>query len=194
VVPLPDAGRLVYSGTNIIGVGLHGQPPEHLRTKCWMYFPENNSPYYRVTVFSNYSPNNVPRPGEQWSLMTETAESPMLPVRHDSLEEETLLAMEEDGLISDRNAICNVARFRLPQGYPTPFLGRDAVVDPMLRAFEAKDIYSRGRFGAWKYEVANQDHSFAQGYECAERVTQGGGPDLEPTLHTPSVVNGRRNP
>ena len=26
------------------------------RTKCWMYFPDPASPYYRVTVFSNYSP------------------------------------------------------------------------------------------------------------------------------------------
>lgn len=188
------ADQLVFSSTNIVGVGLDGQPPDHLKTKCWMYFPENNSPYYRVTVFSNYSPNNVARPGQQWSLMTETSESPQKPVRHDSLEEETVLALEEDGLIPDRKAICSVASYRLPQGYPTPFLGRDAIVDPALRAFESKGIFSRGRFGAWKYEVANQDHSFAQGYECIERLSRNGGQELEPTLFTPSVVNARRNP
>ena len=78
-------------------------------------------------------------------------------------------------------------------GYPTPFIGRDSLVDPVLRSFEKKNIWSRGRFGAWKYEVANQDHSFAQGYECAERLLNGGGPEYEPTLHQPSLVNGRRN-
>ena len=77
---------------------------------------------------------------------------------------------------------------------PTPFLGRDAIVDPALRAFEAKGIFSRGRFGAWKYEVANQDHSFAQGYECVERLVANGGPEYEPTLFTPEVVNSQRNP
>ncbi len=126
--------------------------------------------------------------------MTETSESPRKPVRHESLVEETLLALEEDDLIPDRTAICSVAQYHIPQAYPTPFLGRDAVVDPVLREFEKHGIYSRGRFGAWKYEVANQDHSFAQGYECAERLSNQGGPEYEPTLFTPSLVNSRRNP
>lgn len=188
------AAGLRYSATNVVGVGLNGSTPDHLKTKCWMYFPDNNSPYYRVTVFTNYSPQNAARPGEQWSLMTETSESDAKPVRAESLVEETLLALEEDGLIPDRNAICSVVHKRLPQGYPTPYLGRDAAVDPMLRAFESHDIWSRGRFGAWKYEVANQDHSFAQGYECVERLAARGGPELEPTLFSPALVNGRRNP
>ena len=194
VVEPSRSHELRYSATNVVGVGMNGQPPEHLKTKCWMYFPDGNSPYYRVTVFTNYSPANAPKPGQQWSLMTETSESPMKPVQHDSLIEETLLALEEDGMIPDRSAICSVVHRRLPQGYPTPFLGRDAVVDPLLRAFEQHGIFSRGRFGAWKYEVANQDHSFAQGYECVERLIAGGGPEHEPTLFTPEVVNGRRNP
>ena len=52
--------RLRYSSTHIIGVGLHGSLPESLDGKCWMYFPESDCPFYRVTVFSHYSPNNVP--------------------------------------------------------------------------------------------------------------------------------------
>lgn len=194
VVNHSQADELCFSATNVIGVGLDGPTPEHLKTKCWMYFPEGNSPYYRVTVFTNYSPNNAPRPGEQWSLMTETSESVLKPVEQGSLVQETLLALEEDGLIPDRNKICSVVHKRLDQGYPTPFVGRDAVVDPILRRFEQVGIWSRGRFGAWKYEVANQDHSFAQGYECVERILSGAGPEYEPTLHQPSLVNSRRNP
>lgn len=187
------ADQLVYSSTHVVGVGMSGEPPEEINKKCWMYFPQNNSPYYRVTVFSNYSPNNVPNPGRQWSLMAEVSESSMKPVDHDSLVQETLMAMEEDGLIVDPSSIESVKTYYLPQGYPTPFLGRDNIVDPVLRAFEEKNIYSRGRFGAWKYEVANQDHCFAQGYECAERLVNEGGAEYEPTLHTPSVVNSRKN-
>jgi protoporphyrinogen oxidase len=188
------ADALVFNQTHIVGVGLSGQTPDHLRTKCWMYFPEDHNPYYRVTVFSNYSPNNVPRPGAQWSLMTETSESPHKPVDRERLPEQVVEALVRDRLLPDRSQVVSVAARHLPQGYPTPFLGRDAQVDPLLRAFEEHGVYSRGRFGAWKYEVANQDHSFAQGYECVERLINRGGPEYEPTLFTPDVVNNRRNP
>lgn len=194
VVDAQIADRLVYSDTNVVGVGIVGQPPAHLNTKCWMYFPGNNSPYYRVTVFSHYSAQNVARPGEQWSLMTESSESTYRKVDHPRLAEHVVRALREDGLMAATDEICTLAEQHIPHAYPTPFLGRDALVDPILRRFEDVGIFSRGRFGAWKYEVANQDHSFAQGYECVERLALRGGSELEPTLFTPSVVNSRRNP
>ena len=186
--------RLRFSSTYIVGVGMMGQPPAHLATKCWMYFPESHSPYYRITVFTNYSPNNAPEPGRQWSLMTETSESPFKPVNGQSIVEETLKALRQDRLLPRDAEIVSVVCRYLPQSYPTPFLGRDGLVDPLLRRLEEADIFSRGRFGAWKYEVSNQDHCFAQGYECAERLSNRGGPEYEPTLFMPSLVNSRRNP
>jgi protoporphyrinogen oxidase len=188
------AEQLRYSSTTVIGVGMSGSPPQDLQTKCWMYFPETNSPYYRVTVFSNYSPNNVAVPGRQWSLMAEVARPRGLSVDNAEIERETLRALQEDSLIPEPRAIVSITTRHIGQGYPTPFLGRDIVVDPILRAFERVGVFSRGRFGAWKYEVSNQDHSFAQGYECVERCLASGGPEYEPTLFTPHAVNSRRNP
>jgi hypothetical protein len=43
-------------------------------------------------------------------------------------------------------------------------------VSPWL---EQRGIYSRGRFGMWKYEVANTDHSLMQGVECVNRLVLG---------------------
>ena len=186
--------QLRFSSTTVIGIGISGAIPAHLETKCWMYFPESNSPYYRVTVFSNYSPRNVPKPGAQWSLMAEVARPLGQAVDVAQIERETLRALREDELIQDSSTVVSVASRHVPQGYPTPFRGRDSVVDPILQAFEQAGVFSRGRFGAWKYEVSNQDHSFAQGYECVERCMNRGGPEWEPTLWTPHAVNNRRNP
>jgi hypothetical protein len=78
---------------------------------------------------------------------------------------------------------------REEHGYPTPFRTRDAVLGTVLPGLEARGVYSRGRFGAWKYEVSNQDHSCMQGVELVDRLL-GVGDGTEPTLDTPDVVNG----
>jgi protoporphyrinogen oxidase len=163
-----DAGRYVCSGSHIVGVGLRGQPPESLRTKCWIYFPESNTPFYRATVFSNYSPHNVPEPGKQWSLMAEISESPQKPVAHDRVVAETIEGFRRCGFLSERDAIESTWHRFLPKGYPTPWLGRDAVVDSVEGPLQDFGIWSRGRFGLWKYEVSNQDHSSMQGVWAAE--------------------------
>lgn len=194
VVPACALPDLPYSSTHVLGVGIAGQPPEALRTKCWMYFPEANSPYYRVTVFSNYSRFNVPRPGETWSLMAEVSCSRHKPVDAAKVAETVTAALRTDGLLPAGAEVVSQAHRFIPHSYPTPFLGRDARVQPLLDGLERDDIYSRGRFGAWKYEVGNMDHCFAQGYECAGRLIHGLGPETEPTLREPGLINARRNP
>jgi hypothetical protein len=37
-------------------------------SKCWLYFPESNCPFYRATIFSNYAAGNCP--GAQQQLPT----------------------------------------------------------------------------------------------------------------------------
>lgn len=34
--------------------------PSPLGSKCWLYFPESNCPFYRCTIFSNYAEENCP--------------------------------------------------------------------------------------------------------------------------------------
>lgn len=180
------AQGLVHSATHVVGVGVKGTPGPHISTKCWMYFPEANCPFYRVTVFSNYSPNNVPDIARCWSLMAEVSESPVKPVDPGRVLDDVLQGMVDTRLIDSMDLVDNVYVRRLPYGYPTPSLGRDAALEALLPALEAKGIHSRGRFGAWKYEVSNQDHGFMQGVECAEHLLLGA---AEETIHRPDFVN-----
>jgi protoporphyrinogen oxidase len=164
----PDTSALRHSSTHIIGIGLRGQRPPSLAKKTWVYFPEANCPFYRATVFSNYSPNHCP-PGH-WSLMTETSESAHKPVNPATLAEETVQSCLNTGLIASRDDITSVWQYRAEHGYPIPTLGRDETLARIIPALEAMHIYSRGRFGGWKYEVSNQDHSFMQGVELIDRL------------------------
>jgi protoporphyrinogen oxidase len=185
------AGELKSSTVHVVGIGLKGAPPESIRKMCWMYFPGAESNFYRVTVFSNYSPHNVPSPGSTWSLMAEVSESEHAPRDRARVVEDVVSEMAAIGLIRDREDIVSRWHKVLTPGYPTPSLERNAILADTLPALESKNIFSRGRFGAWKYEVSNQDHSFMQGVEVIDRILYG---RAEPTLEQPDLINQRYNP
>ncbi|MBX7246335.1 MAG: FAD-dependent oxidoreductase [Candidatus Sumerlaeaceae bacterium] len=185
--PLGD--KLLHSSTHIFGIGLRGKPSAEVQKKCWMYFPEDNCPFYRVTVFSNYSPNNVPDISEYWSLMAEVSESPQksVPATPEARLEEVIQGMLNTRLIASRADIASTWQIRLEHGYPTPSCERDAVIYDVLPKLDRLGIASRGRFGAWRYEVSNQDHSVLQGVEWVNSLLKG---EKEMTLWHPDVVNG----
>ena len=183
---LTPSQPLKYSTVHVLGFGLAGAPPAHLQRKCWIYYPEDVCPFYRLTVFSNYSPANVPDISRHWSVMVEVSESPRKPVNRHTLVDDVRDGLLRTGVITPQTDVVSVWQHTADHGYPTPFIDRDLVVDPLLKALEQYGIYSRGRFGAWKYEVSNQDHSFMQGVELIDRLASGA---EELTLWRPDVVN-----
>jgi protoporphyrinogen oxidase len=180
------AGRLKHSSTHVVGVGLSGRPPADLGTKCWMYFPERNVPFYRVTQFSHYSPENVDDAARHWSLMAEVCESPHRPVDAASVARETVRGLVAAGLVESERQVTHTWTWRVEHGYPTPTRDRDEILHELLPALSKRGIWSRGRFGAWRYEVANMDHSYMQGVEVVQHLLHGS-PEL--TVWEPGLVN-----
>lgn len=204
---------LVYSSTHVVGVGFRGVPPPDIKGMCWLYFPENDCPFYRCTVFSLYSPYNVPeqshktstiqhadpsikvtdstpQEGPYWSLMFEISESHLKPVNHDTVIADTIQGAINTGLCRKEDPVVSIYHERFDHGYPTPSLGRDEALKQILPALDQHDILSRGRFGSWKYEVGNQDHSFMLGVEAADYALYG---VPEMTLNYPDIINGKPN-
>jgi protoporphyrinogen oxidase len=180
------ARELGYSSSNIVGIGLRGSPPPELVSKCWIYFPEDKYPFYRVTVFSNYAKTNAP--DGHWSLIAEVSESSFRPVNQANLLERVITGLVEAGLVKDWTDVVSTWRFRAEHGYPTPVLFREELLGLLLPILESYDVYSRGRFGAWRYEVSNQDHAFMQGVEAADRLVLG---REEMTYCYPNTANSR---
>jgi UDP-galactopyranose mutase len=173
------AARLRHSGGHMVGVGLRQPCPS---TRSWMYFPESNCPFYRVTYLSNYSPFMAPD-ANHYSLLCETSYSEFKPVAARDVVDDTIRGLVASGLIAERDQddIVDVWTYDAPYSYPTPSLERDAILDAVLPWLESHGIYSRGRFGAWKYEVSNTDHSLMQGVEVVDRLLRG---EPETTLCT----------
>ncbi len=94
-------------------------------------------------------------------------------------------------LIESRDDIISTWQIRLEHGYPTPSVERDSIMFDLLPELEKRDVGSRGRFGAWRYEVSNQDHSLMQGVEWVNHVLYGAD---ETTLWHPEVVNNMGRP
>ncbi|PNW82079.1 hypothetical protein CHLRE_06g272900v5 [Chlamydomonas reinhardtii] len=216
------AKGLQHSSSHIIGFGIRGECPHG--TKCWLYFPESNCPFYRCTVFSNYAKLNCPaddaklptlckgdgsdpesaeaKAGPYWSLMFEVSESNYKPINQEQVKlggtagtwsdvvRDTLVGAINTQLMQAGDEVVSVYHRRIEHGYPTPSLGRDEVLDKALPWLQQHNIWSRGRFGSYKYEVANQDHSLMLGVECVDNILYG---TKELTLAFPDIVNAKKN-
>ncbi|MFH1914356.1 MAG: FAD-dependent oxidoreductase [Pseudomonadota bacterium] len=169
------AGRLTHNSVHVAGVGLDIKSEAERNPRCWMYFPEPDSPFYRVTNFHNYSPNNVARPGEQLAFMCETSYSTHKPENCDELMDRTIEGLVNTSLLDAARVADVLTRWEttVDYGYPVPCLQRDSALKAIQPRLEARDIFSRGRFGGWKYEVGNMDHSVMQGVEWAQRMVTG---------------------
>ena len=138
--------------------------------------------------------------------MAEVSESPCKPVNSATVVDDVMAGFRKVGFINERTQIVTRFHRRLERGYPTPWLGRDEVLAAVLPALEAKGILSRGRFGAWRYEVSNQDHSCLQGVEAVDHIlmqtaeqTVTGVMGIEPPAipatraRVPATTNGKRS-
>lgn len=177
------AARLKHSSGYMVGIGLKSRAegagtPD---TKSWMYFPEDNCPFYRVTYLSNYSPFMTPDKDNYYSLLCEVSESAYKPTPgregqdQDAVVEDCITGLENAGLLEPGERANIVSRwcYYADYSYPTPSVDRDEILSAVVPWLEERDIYSRGRFGMWKYEVSNTDHTLMQGVELVNRLLLG---------------------
>jgi protoporphyrinogen oxidase len=173
----PDSVRgaladLHHTEGMFIGIGVADPCPS---TKCWMYFPESDSPFYRVTYLSNYSPQMTPGPGH-FSLLAEVSASPFKAENPEDVIDRTIEGMVSSQLLTREQADTKVVSrqlMRVPYSYPVPTLRRDAALAVIQPWLADHHIYSRGRFGAWRYEIGNTDHSVMMGVEIVDRLLKG---------------------
>ena len=176
------AAYLEHSSGLIAGVGVNKAVET---SKCWMYFPEPSAPFYRVTYLNQYSPNITPQ-DNQTLFLTETSYSQY---KHENKAD--IVDRVIDGLIatklmdeSDRDLIATTYLIDIDYSYPVPTVNRNAALATLQPYLMERDIYSRGRFGGWRYEIGNMDHSVMQGVEFVNHILN----DEPEVTWTPAVA------
>jgi protoporphyrinogen oxidase len=172
---LIDAAQgLEHNNLLVVGFGLK----KKIETgRCWIYFTDSDMPCYRATYFSHYSPFNVPNGDTDTysSLMCEISlrigETP----DPDKVFDQVMTGLIRAKILEDPDRNRVVSRYHRFVGYsyPIPTLGRDGALAVLQPALEEMGIYSRGRFGAWRYEIGNMDHSVMMGVEAVDRIVKG---------------------
>jgi protoporphyrinogen oxidase len=169
---LAAAEALVHNSVTMVGVGVEAPADDD---RSWFYFPEPDVPFYRATNFAKYSPANVPggRTDRYSSWMTEVASSPWRPPESDDLAGRVVQSLRDVGLVPEDAPVESTHVEHIPYAYPVPTLGRDAALAVIQPWLMANDIYARGRFGAWRYELGNMDHAVKMGVDVARRLVAG---------------------
>ncbi|MGH9452556.1 MAG: protoporphyrinogen/coproporphyrinogen oxidase [Terriglobia bacterium] len=168
------AADLHHNNLLVLGLGLRKKIET---SNCWTYYTDQDVPCYRSTNFSHYSPFNVPGGDTEHysSLMCEMSfrvgESPDPEQILDQMMASLIRAkvLEE----SDRDRVVSRYHRVVAYSYPIPTLHRDRALGILQPALINLGIYSRGRFGAWRYEIGNMDHSVMMGVEAVNHILAG---------------------
>ena len=171
---LDAAGSLEHNNLLVVGVGLK----KKIETgRCWIYFTDVEMPCYRATYFSHYSPFNVPNGDIDTysSFMCEISFRAGENPDPDKVLDQVIAGLIRAKMLDEDDRERIVSRYQRFVGYsyPIPTLGRDQALAVLQPALLEKGIYSRGRFGAWRYEVGNMDHSVMMGVEAVNNILSG---------------------
>jgi protoporphyrinogen oxidase len=166
------AATLEHNGVFVVGVGCERGLTDD---RSWLYFADEAVPFYRVTNFAKYAAANVPGSNTERysSYLTETAYSGYRPRERSGLEQTVVDGLVTTELIDETVPIVSLHTIDVDYAYPVPTLERDAalaVVQPWLMEH---GIYSRGRFGSWRYEIGNMDHAVKMGIDVARLLVEG---------------------
>lgn len=154
----------------MVGIGLKLPKTKIAENLSWAYFPRPQTIFYRCTIISNFSSILVPDSSKFWSILCEIGIKSNENIDSKFLIEKTIDGLIESKIIDSNEQIYSIWNKILDYGYPIPTIERENELEKSSKIFENFQIYSRGRFGGWKYENSNQDCSFEIGCEIINKI------------------------
>nr|CAB3262227.1 uncharacterized protein LOC100178869 [Phallusia mammillata] len=187
--------NMVNSSLFVVCLGLRGVSRHSDVTGC-IYYPESSTLFHRAVIFSSHDPDSVPasdvtlstiklangeqpsdagteKPGPYWSLLVEVSGGPLKTVSEATIVDDVIREACSVGLLQESDEIVSIHLTEMTHGYPLPTIASTEKIDEALGWLKSKDVWSRGRFGGFKYEVGDLDHCFIQGVEAVDNLLKG---------------------
>lgn len=147
---------LEYNIVHTVNLGVN-RP--FLSSYHWVYFPQEDFIFHRISFPMNFSPSLVPP--KTSSIMAEISESRYKPVKKETLISEVICNLKKVGILKKDDEILIAKVLTLNPAYIIYDLNHRRHVAKILSYLESQNIYSCGRFGEWEY--LNMDHSILSG-------------------------------
>lgn len=153
--------KSVYVATVHLGIGR-----ENLSDKHWIYFPQPDIPFYRVGFPSNFVDSVAPEGSSL--LYADISVAPDKNPGDKELIDRVISALTNLGLVKESDTIPMRKVVRIPHAYAIPTWGLTGHLKVITEFLEENGIYSRGRFGEWKY--SSMEDAILDGKKNAEML------------------------
>jgi protoporphyrinogen oxidase len=132
----------------------------------WAYVPEEKYPFYRIGVYSHFSPRLAPPGGASFYVELASRETPDMA----TLGPEVIRGMIEMGLIASPDDVVFMRPRRIDHAYVVfdhEYFGALATIRPFL---QENRILSHGRYGAWNY--SSMEDALIYGRQAAHEARE----------------------
>ena len=165
---------LKHNTVYAVNIGLIGTELSICNTMHWVYFPEENTIFHRISFPHHFSKWMVP--DGCCSIQAEISGSTYRPRNQSTLIEDTLRGLVSVGIISEKEALplseggrVAVAKvMKLNPAYIIYDLKHRENTEQLKKFLRSSNILTKGRFGEWEY--LNMDHSILGGKNAVKEL------------------------
>lgn len=173
---IPDVPELVREAASklrcnsILAVNLGINRPG-ITEKHWIYYPEREFVFFRVSFPFNNGPNMVPKGTSSIAAEIAYSRAHPLPVAHEQVVTRVVDDLVRAGVLRPDDEILFSDIIDIKYGYVIFDRDRQAATRTIRRYLREHEIYACGRYGEWAYLWS--DEAILSGRRAAERVVAG---------------------
>jgi UDP-galactopyranose mutase len=157
------ASKLRANRVSTVNIGV---AREKISDKHWVYFPEDQFLFQRISFPANFSASLAPKGAS--SVMAEISSSAFRPLPRVDIAAETITQLRRIGILRNDDEILIAKVVQIDPAYIIYDNDHREAVKTIHNYLRSVSIIPCGRFGEWEY--FNMDHTILSGKKAAEEV------------------------